>query len=389
MRRVVDDEEQVDQLVSAARAYWGDSVGDTGCVVAEAFDEDVRAVVRTVMVAKAVCGLLSARLVVLTDPRWRPLAEAFGAAADLGPPDALVTSRIDPGVRTDIPVVHVHGTGSLQAYALFPGQTPVSFGEELPGRVAEFFERQIWPNREAIRPSAERTAWRAKEGYQVRTDTERRQLRLYGCSRLRLDPGRPTVTVFGHMPGRDTELFEEAERYAAGEESANWLFLDRLRSGLLSPNILWSMTDVAVTFGGSDLPAFGVPVIQAGWSEGAACGATHLARTPEELRDRLGEAVAVHGKAETILGPEQRDRARLWLWLRRCGADVPTQVLPRWELGPDYPRALAVALRHAEPDGDPLFEAVRRMWERRDPVLTRFDFQDLAKTTLTPARSAR
>ncbi|GGT20747.1 hypothetical protein ACFFV7_14435 [Nonomuraea spiralis] len=388
MRRVVDDE-HVDQLVSAARDHWGDGAGDAGCVVAEAFDEDVRVVVRTVMVAKAVCGLLSARLVVLTDPRWRPLAEAFGAAADLGPPDALVTSRMDRCVRTDIPVVHVHGTGALRAYALFPGQSPGSFGEDLPGRVAEFFDQWVWPNRETIAPSAERTAWRAKEGYQVRTDTERRQLRLYGCSRLRLDAGRPTITVFGHMPGRDTELFEETERYAAADESANWLFLDRLRSGALSANILWSMTDVAVTFGGSDLPAFGVPVVQAGWSEGAACGATHVVRTPEELRDRLGEAVATHGKGETILGSEQRERARLWLWLRRCAADVPTQILPRWELGPDYPRALTVALRHAERDGDPLFDAVRRMWERRDPVLTRFDFQDLTRTTLTPARSAR
>jgi hypothetical protein len=28
---------------------------------------------------------------------------------------------------------------------------------------------------------------------------------------------------------------------------------------------------------------------------------------------------------------------------------------------------------HVEPDSDPLFASVRRMWERRDPVLTRYD----------------
>ncbi|NUO97048.1 MAG: hypothetical protein HOW71_03890 [Nonomuraea sp.] len=388
MRRVGDGE-HVDRLVSAAGAYWGDGAGDAGCVVAEAFDEDVRVVVRTIMVAKAVCGVLSARLVVLTDPRWRPLAEAFGAVPDLGPPDALVTSRMDRGVRADIPVVHVHGTGTLQAYALFPDESPGSFGAELPGRVAAFFERWVWPNRDALRPAAERAAWRAKGGYQVRTDTERRQLRHYGCARLGLDPGRPTITVFRHTPGRDAELFEETERYAAADESANWLFLDRLGAGAPSVNLLWSMTDVAVTFAGGDLPAFGVPVIQAGWSEGAECGAVHLVRTPEEHRDALGRAVATHAKGETVLGPEQRERARLWLWLRRCGSDVPTQLLPHWELGPDYPRALDVALRHVERDGDPLYGAVRRMWDRRDPLLTRFDFQDITGTTLTPARSAR
>ncbi|WP_020543314.1 hypothetical protein [Nonomuraea coxensis] len=367
------------------------------------YDQDIRAVVRTLMVAKAVCGAAAARLVVLGDPESRQLAEVFGAAADVQPetpPVALVTGRVEPAVPRDIPVVHVHGTGALQAYALFPEDGPRSFEEELPGRVAAFFEQYVWPQREVIRPSAERVAWQAKSDYQVRTDTERRQLRNYGCARLGLDPDLPTIAVTAHVPGRDTELFETTARFAASDDSANWLFADpiahphdRVRSGLaeLSTNILWSLTDVAVSFGDSDLPAFGIPVIQSGFSEGAGCGATHVARTPPDQVRLLEEAVARHGKGDTILGPEQRERGRLWLWMRRCGADVPTQLLPHWAHGADYPRVLAVNLCYVERDGDPLFSAVHRMWERREPLLTRFDFRYPAglSTTLTPARSNR
>ncbi|MER7610237.1 hypothetical protein [Nonomuraea wenchangensis] len=386
-----------------ARTYWGDSPSGERCVVAEVFDQDLRAAVRTLMVARALCGAAAARLVVLGDPEARQLAEVFGAVDDHQPetpPVALVTGRVDDGTPRDIPVVHVHGTGTLQAYALFPDDGPRSFEDELPLRVAAFFEQYVWPNREVIRASAERVAWRAKSGYQVRTDTDRRQLRAYGCARLGLDPALPTITVTAHVPGRDTELFGTTARFAAAEESANWLFVDpvapehrHMRSGVggLSTNILWSLTDVAVSFGDSDLPAFGIPVIQAGFSEGARCGATHLAGTASDQVRLLEEAVATHAKGETILGPEQRERARLWLWMRRCGADVPTQLLPHSAHGPDYPRVLAVNLRYVERDGDPLFSAVHRMWERREPLLTRFDFRHPAglSTTLTPARSIR
>ncbi|SET85495.1 hypothetical protein [Nonomuraea wenchangensis] len=399
----VGDGGQLDRLLRVARTYWGDSPSGERCVVAEVFDQDLRAAVRTLMVARALCGAAAARLVVLGDPEARQLAEVFGAVDDHQPetpPVALVTGRVDGGTPRDIPVVHVHGTGTLQAYALFPDDGPRAFEDELPVRVAAFFEQYVWPNREVIRASAERVAWRAKSGYQVRTDTDRRQLRAYGCARLGLDPGLPTITVTAHVPGRDTELFGTTARFAAAEESANWLFVDpvapehrHMRSGVggLSTNILWSLTDVAVSFGDSDLPAFGIPVIQAGFSEGARCGATHLAGTASDQVRLLEEAVATHAKGETILGPEQRERARLWLWMRRCGADVPTQLLPHSAHGPDYPRVLAVNLRYVERDGDPLFSAVHRMWERREPLLTRFDFRHPAglSTTLTPARSIR
>ncbi|MFI7616011.1 hypothetical protein ACIBP6_32800 [Nonomuraea terrae] len=405
MRRVGEGE-HADRLLAAARTYWGDSPGGDRCVVAEAYDDDdPRVVVRTLLVAKAICGLVSARLVVLAAPEWAPLAEAFGAAPDGRPevpPAALVTSRADRAVEREVPVVLVHGGGTLKAYALFPDQGPCSLREELPARIGAFFERHVWPYRETIRPSAERVAWRAKSGgYQIRTETERRQLRHYGCARLGIDADRPTIAVFGHSPGLDEELFEATAEFAARDDDANWLFLDpvpdtgnpRIRgvTGALSANVLWSVTDVGVTFGDSDLPAFGIPVIQAGWSEGGACGATHVPRTPYELGSLLREAIARHAKGDTILGPEQRERARLWLWLRSCGADVPSQLLPHWEHGDDYTRVLTVNLRHAERDGDPLYAAVARMWKRREPLLTRFDFHDPAAlaTTLTPSRSTR
>ncbi|MGW3352069.1 hypothetical protein ACWDA3_52995 [Nonomuraea rubra] len=390
-RRVSGDGGHADRLLAAARTCWGESPAGDGCVVAEAYDEDLRTVVRTLTVAKAVCGLLSARLAVLTRPEWVPLARAFGAAQDPRPelpPAALVTSKAERAVPRDLPVVHVHGTGTLQAYALFPDQGPCSIQDELPARVGAFFERHVWPHRELIRPSAERVAWRARNGYQLRTDTERRQLRHHGCARLGLDADRPTIAVLGHAPARDAELFGTTAEFAAADESANWLFLDpvpaadhpRIRcvGGALSTTMLWSMADMGVAFGDSDLPAFGIPVIQAGWSEGGACGAAHVAGSPYEHRRLLGEAIAKHAKGESILGPEQRERARLWLWLRRCGADVPSQLLPHWEQGDDYARALAVNLRHVEPGGDPLYGAIGRMWERREPLLTRFDFHDPA-----------
>ncbi|GAA2210452.1 hypothetical protein GCM10009850_059110 [Nonomuraea monospora] len=397
-RRVGGDGGHVDRLLAAARACWGNGPGGDGCVVAEAYDEDLRVVARTLTVARAVCGLLSARLAVLTRPEWMPLARAYGAVQEPrpeAPPLALVTSRADRAVPRDLPVVHVHGSGTLQAYALFPDQGPCSMRDELPARIGAFFERHVWPHRDLIRPGAERVAWRNKSGYQVRTDTERRQLRHHGCARLGIDADRPTIAVLRHTPERDAELFDATVGYAAADESANWLFHDpvpghpRIRcvNGTLSTTMSWSMTDVAVAFGDSDLPGFGIPVIQAGWSEGGACGAAHVPGTPYEHRRLLADAIAKQVKGEPVLGPEQRERARLWAWLRRCGSDVPSQLLPHWEQGDDYARALAVNLRHVDPGGDPLYAAVRRMWERREPMLTRFDFHDPA--ALIPLGNAR
>ncbi|NRQ38118.1 hypothetical protein HII36_40760 [Nonomuraea sp. NN258] len=394
MRRVGDDE-HFNRLLSAARAYWGQSPGGDRCVVAEAFHQDIRVVVRTLLVAKAICGLTSARLVVLAGAEWKRLAEAFGAADDVHPDAssvALVTSRAD-GEAWDVPVIRIEGAGTLKAYASFPGPSAAAQDDA----IGAFFDRWVWPNRDLLRPGAERVAWRARSDYQAHTETERRQLRYYGCARLGIDPAKPTIAVFDH----DGPLFQETAQFAARDDSANWLFLgpaaERYPARLthladtLSTNLLWSMTDVAVATRAVELPAFGIPVIQPVRSEWSGCGAAHVAESPSDYWRLLDEAISRHEKGESVLGPEQRERARLWLWLRRCGADVPSALLPHWELGADadFLRSFTVNLRHAERDGDLLYDAVRRMWQRREPMLTRFDFQDPAalSAALIPSRS--
>lgn len=426
MRRV-GDREHVDRLLAAARIWWADSAGDDGCVVAEAYDEDLRVVVRTLLVAKAICGLLSARLVVLTDPGWTRLAEAFGGTVggrpDV-PPRALVTSRAERAVPREVPVVHVHGTGTLRAYALFPDQGTCTIQDELPARVGAFFERHVWPHREVIRPGAERVARRAGHAYQVRTETERRRCvttpapawastptgppsrssatsraGMRSCSRRRRSSPRPTRARTGSSSTRPPMTPQgpaaaTAPGVSSGARPGSGTCAGRCRPTCCGARRTWASRSATAT-----CRMFGIPVIQAGWSEGGACGATHVARSPSEHRLLLAEAIARSAKGAGFLGPEQRERARLWLWLRRCGADVPSQLLPHWEHGADYARAMTVNLRHAERDGDALYSAVGRMWRWRDPVLTRFDFHDPAATaaalipsttaTRVPSRSIR
>ena len=36
-------------------------------------------------------------------------------------------------------------------------------------------------------------------------------------------------------------------------------------------------------------------------------------------------------------------------------------------------QGLRIAMSQVESDGDPLFASIRRMWTRREPLLTRFD----------------
>ncbi|MFI7700231.1 hypothetical protein [Nonomuraea sp. NPDC049480] len=343
---------------------------------------------------------------------------------------------VDTAMRGKIPIVHVQSTGSMKAYTLFPESYEGSgtFREQLTPQIAAYFHEHVWPHRDLIRPDAELVAWRAKgnlgrpswwragnkSNFEVHNGTERRQLRRHGCERFGMDPDRPVFTIFNHAVsdalGTNREIFddlaqwfEETAEFAATEDSVNWLFLDHpsqhrydttghfealaarhsarphltfMPSLALSKNVMWSMTDVGVTVRGSvasELPAFGIPVIQAGWSEWSGCGLSHVAETRDDYWRLLGEAVARHTKGESILGPEQRERARLWLWFYRSGADVPSPLTPHWELGAgnEYMRALTVHMEHVERDGDPLHRAVRRMWERRDPVLSRLDFHDL------------
>ncbi|WP_211370510.1 hypothetical protein [Nonomuraea turkmeniaca] len=340
----------------------------------------------------------------------------------------------EAAMRREIPVVHVQSTGCMKAYALFPERRKGlrTFREELTSLIAEHFHDDVWPHRSAIKANAELVACRAKGNlgrpswwragrisqFELQSETERRQLRLLGCQRFGLDPDRPLFAVFNHAIsdalGTNREVFddlaqwfEETADFAAREDSVNWLFLDHPSQSLydttghfdavtarhasrghmafmpslaLSKNMLWSMTDLGVTVRGSvsnELPAFGIPVIQAGWSEWSGCGLSYVAGSREDYWRLLREAVARHVKGESMLTREQRERARLWLWLYRSGADVPSPLTPHWEMGEGdtYAQVLSVAMRHVERDGDPFQSAVRRMWERREPLLTRLDFR--------------
>jgi hypothetical protein len=82
------------------------------------------------------------------------------------------------------------------------------------------------------------------------------------------------------------------------------------------------------------------------------------------------------------LDAEQIERARLWHWLYRSGSDVSTQLVQHWEAmaGDDLMRRIMTAMAHVESDGDPLFASTRRMWTRKEPMLTRFDLSMSAES---------
>lgn len=334
--------------------------------------------------------------------------------------------------RAKVPILYTQCTGSLKAYALFP---EAASGEralraDLTRAIGGFFASHVWPHRDVLRPAAELVAWRAKANLgrpswwrggaattlDLRGAADRAAVRAHACAQLGFDRSRPVVVVFNHAvsdgPGtnRETfgslaEWFTETVAYARETTGVNWLFLDhpsQIRydrtgffasvaaanadrplfafrpSGELSKNLLWSMVDVGLTVRGSigaELPAFGIPTIQAGWSEWSACGVTMVADDRDFYWKLLGATVDAITRGERVVSDEQIERARLWLWFYRSGADVVSGLVPAWDcgVGTDLARLLRVYLRHVESDGDPVFTAMGRLWSRREPVLTRFD----------------
>lgn len=377
------------------------------------------------------------RIVARTDAFARLYDRLFAAFA----PDALVTSHVDynqwglavsAARRYATPILHVQTTGSLKSYAVYPEDLDgaPSPRAALTGRIGEYFEKTLWPLRDAARTGAELVSWRAKgnlgrpswwrggasASLDVRTATERRQLRAHAAYRFGFDPDRPTVTVFNHAVsdalGTNVEYFadladwfERTAEYAATRTDVNWLFLDHPSQSLyddtgffdavaarhagrghlafapsakVAKNLLVSLTDLGVTVRGSvsnELPAYGIPAIQAGWSEWSACGISRVATGVEDYWSIVDDSIAGLRAGTRLVSPEQRERARLWHWFYRSAADVPTGLVPHWEAGQSDQllRILRVAMQHVESDGDPAFTAVRRMWRRREPFLTRFD----------------
>ncbi|GIL25182.1 hypothetical protein [Actinocatenispora comari] len=377
------------------------------------------------------------RIVARTDA----FADAYDRLFAAFTPDALVTSHVDynqwglavsAARRYGTPILHVQTTGSLKSYAIYPEDLDAAPSPRaaLTGRIGEYFEKTLWPLRESVRHGAELVSWRAKgnlgrpswwrggatASLDIRTGTERRQLRAHAAHRFGFEPDRPTVAVFNHAVsdalGTNVEhfadladWFERTAEYAAERTDVNWLFVDHPSQGLydatgffdtvadrhagranlafvpsakLAKNLLLSLTDLGVTVRGSvsnELPAYGIPAVQAGWSEWSACGFSRVATGVDDYWSVLDDAIDGLRAGTRLVSTEQQERARLWHWFYRSAADVPTSLVPHWEAGQSDQllRILRVAMQHVESDGDPAFTAVRRMWRRREPFLTRFD----------------
>jgi len=374
---------------------------------------------------------------------------------------AFVTSHVDYGqwglavdaaTANGVPVIHAQATGGLKAYALFPGAegADCGFRRALTLRIAQQYEDQVWSHRDALRPSAERTAWRSKANLgrpswwrgggeisrlDLRSTDERGALRGYTLERLGLDTDRPVVTVFNHAVSDAVQgnheafadlatWFEQTVELASRDDSVSWLFLDHpsqvnydrtehfervaatyadrphlvFRPSLaLSRNALWSVTDLAVTVRGSvsaEFPAYGIPALQAGWSEWSHLGFCRRADTAEDYLETLRASVRDLVAGVPLITAEQVRRARLWLWFYRSGADVTTPLVPHWENGQGTAlhQLVTTAMNHVEDDADPAYVALRRLWERRDPVLTRMDLgldsTDLTHSHALPGRPA-
>jgi hypothetical protein len=333
----------------------------------------------------------------------------------------------------DVPIIHTQQTGCLKAYGLFPEHDTHTgtFREELTRQIGSTFENQVWSRREQLRDAAELIAWRAKvnlgrpswwrggatASVDLNNPAERARLRSSVVTRLGFTSARPVVTVFNHAVsdalGTNRELFDsladwfaDTAAWAAEHKEAQWLFLEHPSqvhydstdffgslarqykkethmvfrpSTAFSKNALWSLTDLGVTVRGSvsnELPAYGIPVIQAGWSEWSSCGLSTVVDDQDQYFKTLEQNINQIREGVELVTPEQVERARLWLWLYRSGTDVVTPVVPQWEVwGADYLlKQVRATFRHIESDADPLFSTVERMWERREPMLTRTDW---------------
>lgn len=341
----------------------------------------------------------------------------------------------EAALRHDVPLLFPQSTGGLKAYAIFPEKhsrgAPVRAG--LTELVGDFFEKHIWPNREIVRSAAELTTWRAKatlgrpswwragrgfSSVDLQSAEDRDGLRGYAARRTGLDPAQPVVSVFNHAVsdalGTNVEAFadlgewfEKTAEFAADRTEVSWLFLDHphqpmydesgfferlaeqyqqyphirfLRSLDLSKNYLTALTDLVLTVRGSvsnEYPTLGIPALQSGWSEWSKCGFTTVAETPEEYYRLLEEHIAGLLKGEELITPEQVERARLWAWFYRSASDLPSGLVQQWQVGEgdELFNLLSVNMLQVESDADPAFVGVRRLWKRRDPFLTRIDWE--------------
>jgi hypothetical protein len=340
---------------------------------------------------------------------------------------------VEAAQRFGVPTVHVQSTGNFKAYTLFPEVRTgaPTFRAELTKQIGEFFEQHIWGHRHLLRPSAELTVWRAKgnlgrpswwrgggvmSAIELQTPGDRASIRAHALARFGFDPDKPVVAAYNHAISdalrTNVEVFEDlggwfeqVADHAAKRDDVNWLFIDHPQQALydssgffdrlrdkhggsthmvflpsltLTKNVMWAMVDLGVTVRGSisnELPAYGIPALQAGWSEWSHCGFTMLASDVDDYWRLLDDSIAALHEGRELVTDEQIERARLWAWFYRAGTDVATPLVPHWEVGRETGllSAIQIAMRHIEGDADPAFTAVRRMWMRRDPFLARVD----------------
>ena len=378
------------------------------------------------------------------------LAELAADVITATAPLAVVLAEVDDdpwamlvrGARlAGVPVVWVRPTGGVQAYALFPEHDHggPTFPATLTARVGEFFAERVWARRDELRPAADRmfdrarrnwgrpAGWRSGPGawLELTNPVQRAQLRQHVAARLGLDPRRPTVVLFGQrltdpLPGHQaafvdvSQWLERSVAFARTSLAVNWLVLSHpdgddpagafaalaascagvrhiaFRSAAeLTRNALFSLVDLGVTVRGavaSELPAYGIPVLQAGWSAWSGCGLTTVAADEDSYWRELKKAVAGLPAGRPVLAADQVERARLWLWLQRCGADISSGLIPPWDLWPaEYlVRAVDAQLRGVDPQDDPLFAAVARMWQQKLPLLTRTALPPISAAPVRP-----
>ncbi len=352
---------------------------------------------------------------------------------------------VDAAMRAEVPVFHVQSTGSFKAYALFPEHTDLSLTarENWTLQIADYFERHIWSARDVLERAAEVVAFRSKSNYGrpswwrgggsiselgFHSEQERQSVREHAMRLMGFDPEKPVIVVFNHAVSDAVhsnheifdnlaDWFEQTVEYATQHPEVNWLIVDHPaqanydgtehfeaiaerhadvahvafeQSLNLSKNVLWSLIDLAVTVRGSvsnEFPAYGIPALQAGWSEWSHIGFSRRADSREEYWAALEESITKLRAGERMITDEQVARARLWLWFYRAGTDVDSGYVPHWESsqGDRLYLAIILAFTHVESDGDAGLVAVRRMLKQREPFLTRIDLavphRELADTT--------
>jgi len=340
---------------------------------------------------------------------------------------------VEAALRHDVPVLFPQSTGGFKAYALHPEH--VVEGEpvraSLTREIGRWFEDNVWRHRDLLRSGAELSTYRSKQvqgrpswwrggasysSIDLRTGEDRAVMRRVAAHRVGLDPAKPVVCVFNHAVSdalwTNVEAypdlggwFEATAEWAAAHPEVNWLFLDHPSQDLydahgffesiaarhagsphlafrqsmeLSKNVLVSLADLVVTVRGSvsnEYPALGIPALQTGWSEWSQCGFTTVTETPAQFEAALADHVAGLLAGRPLISAEQVERARLWAWFYQAGSDVTSPLVPPWRVGDHQGLfdTLTLNLTEVSPEGDAAYAAVRRLWARREPFLTRID----------------